>query len=85
MHIVGAGAALLTISGNQTSRVFVVPSGVTATIAVVTISGGRIVGATFDDSGGGIRNDGTLTVTHSILRGNAAQGGRWRHLQRGAR
>ena len=79
--IEGPGAAQLTISGNQTSRVFVVPSGVTATIAAVTIREGRITGATIDDSGGGIRNDGTLTVMHSTSTGNSADRRR-RHRQR---
>jgi hypothetical protein len=72
VHIDGPGADHLTISGNQTSQVFLVQSGVTATIEAVTIRDGHS-----NSAGGGILNfnDGTLTVTNSTLAGNTALGG----------
>jgi CSLREA domain-containing protein len=65
--IVGPGANLLTISGNQLNRVFQVASGVTASISGVTITGGLTA-----SSGGGIMNSGTLTLTGVALNGNSA-------------
>src|SRR5215471_15694384 len=55
MTITGPGASKLTLSGNQSSRVF----GITATTAKVTISGLTI--------SGGIANNGSLTVSDSTL------------------
>jgi Right handed beta helix region len=46
-------------------RVFTIPSGVTVTIQNLTIRHGRT-----RDSGGGVSNAGTLTLTHSIVSGN---------------
>jgi hypothetical protein len=57
----------ITISGNNASRVFNVNSGMNFTIVGLTISGGRKTG-----NGGGILNDGTLTVVNSTLTGNNA-------------
>ncbi|MCX7422602.1 MAG: hypothetical protein NT013_24085 [Planctomycetia bacterium] len=61
VRIEGPGVDRLTISGNQQSRVFHVPSGNTAFISGLTIADGnanRYVPAT----GGGILNEGTLTL-----------------------
>ena len=60
--IQGPGAGALTISGNHLVQVFSIGSGVTATISDVTISGG---------SGGGISNDGVLTITGCTVADNA--------------
>ena len=57
---------IITISGNNASRVFNVNSGKTAGIIGLTISGGNAA------NGGGILNDGILTVVNSTLTGNAA-------------
>jgi hypothetical protein len=51
-----------------TDRVFTIASGVTVTLQDLTIRHGR----TPDDSGGGLVNHGTLTLTHSTVSGNAA-------------
>src|SRR5271157_5710116 len=65
--IAGPGAAKLAISGNGQFTVFQVDSGVTAaTISDVTIEDGY----TSSGDGGGINNQGTLTLRHSILSGN---------------
>ncbi len=68
LTINGPGANLLTIAGNNASRVFNLGSGFTASLSGMTITGGNA----FD--GGGIRNFGTLTVTNSTVSGNTATG-----------
>lgn len=71
LNILGPGANLLTISGNNASRVFHI-LGTTVTIANLTISNGN-VGVS---SGGGIVNDGgTLTVATSVVSNNSAGAG----------
>jgi hypothetical protein len=80
--IVGPGAANLTISGNHRSRVFELSS-VTSprvTLSGMTISDGVGVFAAGssqadDGEGGAIRNEGTLTISNSILSGNSAPAG----------
>jgi hypothetical protein len=65
----GAGADLLAVDGNATSRVLEIASGETVTISSLTIRNGH------DDTiGGGIDNEGgaTLTITNSTLSGNTA-------------
>jgi hypothetical protein len=62
-------AAALTISGGGLSRVFLVDSGVTASLSGLTISGGSTSG-----NGGGLYNDGsTTTLTNCTVSGNSAQ------------
>ena len=61
-------AAGVTVSGGGTSRVFQVDSGVTADLSGLTITGGNAS----NDSGGGIYNNGTLTLSNSTLSGNSA-------------
>lgn len=70
-NILAPGANLLTISGNNNSRVFEVPSGVTATLSGMTITGGNGSGG----NGGGIRNDGTLTLSHATVSSNTSEFG----------
>src|SRR6185295_7488744 len=62
-----AGASQVTVSGNNSSRVFNVNSGASLTIVGLTISSGRKTG-----NGGAILNDGTLTVVNSTLTANTA-------------
>lgn len=62
------GGADLTVDGNQSHRVFSVPGGVTAELMGLTVANGRET----DEHGGGIRNEGTLTLTNSIVSGNSA-------------
>jgi hypothetical protein len=67
LDIEGSGAGLLTISGNNQSRVFDVNnSGATVTIAGLTITHGLA------DNGGGIQNVGTLTLTACTISNNQA-------------
>src|SRR5437762_1064040 len=62
----GAGANVLAIDGNASSRVFQIGSGETVTISDVTIRNGQ------GNFGGGIFNGASaaLTITNSILGGN---------------
>ena len=62
-------AGQIMISGDNAVRVFFVNSGVTATLNSLAITKGN------DFSGGGIRNDGTLTITNSTLSDNSATSG----------
>jgi hypothetical protein len=68
VSILGPGADIITVSGNNASRVFEVTPAATVTITGLTIRNGRAIGA----PGGGIANAGTLTVTASTLSGNSA-------------
>ncbi|HET6880873.1 MAG TPA: hypothetical protein VFI31_12000 [Pirellulales bacterium] len=82
LTISGPGAAELTISGDNLSRVFELGSSQakpTVTISGVTLSGGDGVAAAgssnyFDGSGGAVLNWGTLTVNNCTLSGNSAHG-----------
>jgi predicted outer membrane repeat protein len=64
----GPGNALLTISGNDLSRVFDVASGANVSLNGLTISHGNAG----DEGGGGIRNAGVLSVSDVILSANTA-------------
>ena len=61
-----ASGAGVTVDGNRAVGVFVVGSGVTASISNLTIANGNAA------NGGGILNNGTLTLTNSALTGNHA-------------
>ena len=65
--IVGPAAGV-TVDGNALSRVFQVDAGVTASISGMTIANGS------SDSGGGILNLGTLTLTDCTVSGNTVTG-----------
>ena len=66
VNITGLGANKLTVSGNNAVRVLNIDSGKTVNIADLTIANGQA------DNGGGILNNGTLTLTNSTLAGNKA-------------
>ncbi|HKG27486.1 MAG TPA: choice-of-anchor Q domain-containing protein, partial [Thermomicrobiales bacterium] len=68
VDVQGPGADLVTVSGNDQSRVFTVQSGKTASISGLTVADGSA------GTGGGIRNDGTLTLTNVTVRNNGAGG-----------
>ena len=72
LTINGPGSNDLTVRGNGVSRVFHVTGGVTATIAEVAITNGRIIAS----DGGGIYNErSTLIVSNCTLSGNSARRG----------
>ena len=69
----GAGANLLTISGNNRSRVFSINAGANITIKGVTITGGNAAGISNNGFGGSIiNNGGTLSLINSTVRNNTA-------------
>ena len=78
IEIVGPGSDRLAIDANQLSRVVHVPSGGTASIAGVTLTGGASI------SGGGVLNAGQLTLSSVRIVGNSAteSGGGIRNLGR---
>jgi hypothetical protein len=75
--ISSGGVPGIDISGNFTATVFTVSSGVTATIDSLTISNGQSqpAGPNGQSLGGGILNNGSLTVSNCTLVNNQAAGG----------
>jgi len=71
LTITGPGASRLAISGNNASRVFRIPAG-TVSISNVTIQNGNI--PTGQQGGGGIFNQGTLTLNNVVVRNNTVNG-----------
>ena len=68
LTIEGPGAASLTISGNNSSRIFDVSTGVTATISGLTMTAGASA------TGGAILNAGTLKVADDVFYDNSIAG-----------
>ena len=69
--ITGPGENLLTVSGNNASRVFRITSGSSASLSGLTITGGSVNG-----NGGGVENTGgTLVLKDVVLSGNSARRG----------
>jgi Ca2+-binding RTX toxin-like protein len=67
LTLTGPGAADLSISGNDVTRVFNVAGGASVSMSGLTIAHGGGV-----SEGGGIYNAGDLTLDHVIVRDNAA-------------
>ena len=61
------GEGNLTVDGNEDHRVFSVPEGVNAELRGLTITHG------FETSGGGVANDGTLTIRGCVISDNRAE------------
>ena len=72
LTIIGPGFSLLSISGNNNSRVFNIPGGITVDINNLTITKGYA--ASFG-AGGGINNSGTIALTNMIFLENSAYAG----------
>jgi len=66
------GGGNLTVDANQGHRVFSVPRGVSAELIALTVANGRET----DEHGGGIRNEGTLTLENSTVSGSVVGYGR---------
>jgi hypothetical protein len=72
INIVGAGTSTTIIDAQQIDRVFFIHAARSASISDLTITNGSRIG----DYGGGIRNDGQLTLTNVVVRDSqAALGG----------
>jgi len=70
------GGGVLTVDGNDAHRVFSVATGITALLRGITVTGG--VGQPFWSSaerGGGILNEGRLTLEDCTVQGNTAATG----------
>jgi hypothetical protein len=64
--------------GTATDRVFTIASGVTVTLRALTIRHGSIGGPGYPPAyGGGLANEGTLTLIQSTVSGNNGGGGLW--------
>jgi hypothetical protein len=74
------GQGNLTVDGNDQHRLFSVPQGVTAQLLGMTVTRG----APKYEPGGGIYNEGTLTLADSTVTGNEAEGDGGGILTRGA-
>jgi hypothetical protein len=73
LTIQGLGEGQLAVSGGGNSRVFHIDSGVNATISGLTIEDGKVKSPSVAQ-GGGILDQGTLTLTGVNLTGNSAVG-----------
>src|SRR5205823_4097731 len=72
VNIAGPGAGLLAVSGNDAHRVFDVREGVTARIAGLTVTHGRVVG---NNGGGAVLNSGgSLALADDVFSDNVAVG-----------
>jgi hypothetical protein len=72
LNVVGPGASLLTVNGNHASGVFRVALGATVSLSGLTIANGAGFDFGHTTQGGGIWNDGTLTVSNSTVASNSA-------------
>lgn len=73
LTITGPAANLLTVSGNNVSRVFQIESGIgQVTISGMTITGGNGTTGTSPGRGGAILNSGNLTLTSVVVTRNTA-------------
>jgi len=76
--ITGPGANLLTVSGNNASKIFSVLDTPTVFISGMTLTQGNGVGVSPGNNvGGAVFNQGVLTLTNMVITGNSAtiQGG----------
>ena len=64
ISIIGLGRDRLTISGNNTSRIFNIAAGVNADVSGLTLADGLAT------SGGAILNNGTLSISDSVFNSN---------------
>ena len=77
LTIQGPGQTLLTINGNQASRIFHIVGGVNATINDLTITNGKVTNLSPPYNipvGGGILNEGSLQLTRCAVTQNVALG-----------
>jgi hypothetical protein len=65
------GEGNLVVHGNGAHRVFLVRAGVAAELRNMTITRGEF----FSGGGGGVRNEGTLTISGCVIANNASNGG----------
>src|SRR2546421_2413709 len=74
LTIQGPGAGTLTISGNNSSRVFDISLSQTANLSGLTIANGQVAGSNGTNKGGGILNAGNLTIDSCTISNNTSTG-----------
>jgi hypothetical protein len=77
LTIVGNGDTIerSTAKGTPAFRIFDVAGGASLTLANLTVQGGLASGGTATEAGGGIYNQGALTLSGVTIQNNTAQGG----------
>jgi hypothetical protein len=71
--VIGPGSGLLTISGNNASKIFSVTETPVVSISGMTLTGGNGVGVSPGNTfGGAVYNQGVLTLTNMVITGNSA-------------
>src|SRR5690606_20096731 len=76
LSLVGPGAGLLTVSGNNASRIISTGPNVTATISGITFTAGNGVGTLNSGRAGAIYNaGGTILIENCVITGNSASNG----------
>jgi hypothetical protein len=70
LAITGPGADMITVSGNDVFRAINISAPFTVMLSGLTIRHGRAT----NSNGGGILNNGTLTITNFVLSNNSATG-----------
>ncbi|MEK6281956.1 MAG: Ig-like domain repeat protein [Acidobacteriota bacterium] len=77
LNIIGLGADLLTVERNNAAatnfRIFLINSGMGVAISGLTISAGNLTAV--NENGGGILNNGLLTLSNSTVSGNNVMAG----------
>jgi CSLREA domain-containing protein len=71
LTLIGAGASSTVIDGTQSDRVLHIHNGAAVHVDALLVTHGRTGEAISGCNGGGIRNDGTLTLTHSTVVSNS--------------
>ena len=75
IEIHGPGANRLTVSGNNTSRIFRSAAGVNSTISGMRLTGGNGASTINNNSGGAVLNDaGNMTLRGLVIANNATSG-----------
>ncbi len=73
LDLQGAGAATTILDGNGADRVLAIAATATVQVSGVTIQNGSFTpSADWAIGGGGVSNEGTLTLTDSVVAGNSA-------------
>ena len=71
--MIGPGADLLTVSGNNQSKIFSILETPVVSISGMTLTNGNGVGASPGNTfGGAVYNQGVLTLTNMVITGNSA-------------
>src|SRR5206468_1481193 len=75
VSIVGPGAATLTVSGNNASRIFDIANSTTVSISGLTLTNGLVTGNSAASIGGAVQDLGNLTLTNVTVQNSTANTG----------